>query len=111
MALAMTRRQCECVVVDDPAEALAAIGEDRDAWDVIVTDEDMPEMSGTDLIVKLKARYPDLPVILCTGSDTVSEAAVRRKGAVAFFRKPVETRRLAEAIRAAFDAARKARVT
>jgi PAS domain S-box-containing protein len=111
MALAMTRHECEAVAVDDPAEALAAIDEDPGAWDVIVTDEHMPEMNGTDLIVNVKARYPDLPIILCTGSDTVSEAIARRKGAAAFFRKPVEPARLAEAIRAAFEAARKARVT
>jgi len=111
MAMAMTRLQCEALAVDDPVEAFAAISEDPSAWDVIVTDEQMPHMNGTDLIAKVKARNPDLPVILYSGSESVTEEFAMRKGAAAFLRKPATAADLAEAISIIFDRTLKARAS
>ncbi|NID16388.1 ATP-binding protein [Luteibacter yeojuensis] len=46
------------------AEALSMID---DAVDLVITDHAMPQMTGAQLAVELRQRYPDLPVVLATG--------------------------------------------
>ena len=55
-------------VVGDGALALSRL--ERRLPDLLVTDLEMPGMSGLDLIRKVHARYPSLPVILVTGGET-----------------------------------------
>ena len=51
--------------------------------DVIVTDLNMPEMDGLDLVRAVRVQYPDLPVILITGqgSEALALGALARGGA------------------------------
>jgi len=44
------------------------------AFDLVVTDEKMPELSGTDLTQEILAIRPDIPVILYTDYPEVSSA-------------------------------------
>ncbi len=59
--------------------------------DLLVADVHLPGISGLDLIRRMRARYPDMKVILITG---LTDPAVRRQvadaGADAFFLKPIE---------------------
>ncbi len=55
------------------AEALSMF--EANNYDVVFTDFGMPEMTGAELAGKLKAEYPDFPVILLTGY-TETEAAI-----------------------------------
>ncbi len=50
----------------DPADALEALVEDPDAWDLLVTDFDMPGMTGAELTGRARAIVPRLPVVLVT---------------------------------------------
>jgi CheY-like chemotaxis protein len=52
---------------EDPLEALAAIEGDPAAWDLLVTDHDMPQMSGSELAFAARIAAPDMPMLLCTG--------------------------------------------
>jgi CheY-like chemotaxis protein len=68
-----------CISAD---EALEVMREDPEAWDMVITDQMMPGMSGRELAVRLKAEFPDLPVILCSGySDPVTELGLTRSSA------------------------------
>jgi PAS domain S-box-containing protein len=49
-------------------DVLQAIRSDPDAWDLLVTDFDMPDMDGRQLARAARALKPDLPVLLCTGA-------------------------------------------
>ncbi len=49
------------------AEALKAFGPDKAGYDLVVTDESMPKMSGIELAQELYRRAPQVPVILCSG--------------------------------------------
>jgi CheY-like chemotaxis protein len=53
------------LATDDPLEALQALGE-KDVR-VLVTDQRMPRMTGTELTAWVKARFPDLPLVVLTG--------------------------------------------
>jgi CheY-like chemotaxis protein len=51
----------------DAAAALALLRADPSAFDLVVTDENMPGMSGIELARELAIRHPLLPVVLLSG--------------------------------------------
>ncbi len=70
---------------------LKRLSETPERFDLLLTDQTMPELTGTELIVKAKAIKPNLPVILCSGySSKVSEEDIERLGIDAFCLKPLE---------------------
>jgi two-component system response regulator FixJ len=68
----------------------------------IVTDVQMPEMSGLDLLDALNERGVLMPTIVMTGNPTAYlMRAAASQGAFAFFEKPVDPDALLAAIRTA----------
>jgi two-component system NtrC family response regulator len=58
--------------------------------DLIVTDEKMPDLSGTELLLEVKKTHQHLPVILITAYGSVSMAVeALKRGAFYFFEKPI----------------------
>jgi nitrogen-specific signal transduction histidine kinase len=84
----------------NPQQALAAFAATPDAFDLIITDEMMPGMRGSDMLAQLRTIRPDIPVILYSG---FAESQHKRPGADysfdAFVMKPMVTSELAAAIR------------
>lgn len=65
------------------------------AVDLVITDLRMPEMDGYELLRKISASYPMLPIIVLTGHGTIETAVeTMRDGAVDFFTKPVDLDKL-----------------
>lgn len=59
---------------DQPALALAAIAAEPAAWDVLITDHNMPAMTGAELARAVRTHRPDIPIILITGfADSAAE--------------------------------------
>lgn len=59
-------------------------------YDVIFTDIRMPGMDGLEVAERIKARYPDTPVIVITGYGTVeNESRATELGVSGFVRKPL----------------------
>ncbi|WP_145108033.1 hybrid sensor histidine kinase/response regulator [Cereibacter sediminicola] len=56
----------EVVPCADPRDALAALRDDPALWDLLVTDYDMPHVTGADLGQAANGLAPDLPVLLIT---------------------------------------------
>ena len=77
------------VAVHSGSEALAAL--EHDEVDAVVSDLNMPGMSGLELCRRLHASRPNLPVILVTafGSMETAVAAIRA-GAYDFIAKPIQ---------------------
>jgi DNA-binding NtrC family response regulator len=72
--------------------------------DVVVTDVQMPGMSGTELCVTLRERHPDLLPIIVTGqSDPATAIAAIRAGAFDFITKPLEIRAVEIAVSRALE--------
>ena len=89
-------------VAADGATALTLFAETP--FDVVVTDLNMPNMDGVELLKKLRAQDPDLPVILCTASGEVTAAvAAMRAGADDYLAKPVDIDALTLAIERAVE--------
>lgn len=78
--------------------ALAALPSDFDG--VLVTDVRMPGMDGLQLFQAVRARDPDLPVILITGHGDIPMAVqAMQQGAYDFLAKPYASARLLTAVR------------
>ncbi len=57
---------------------------------LIITDEKMPDLSGTELLVEVKKSHPAIPVILISAYGSVLMAVeALKKGAFYFFEKPI----------------------
>jgi len=85
-------------------EALALYRQDPNRFDLVITDQTMPNMSGELLARELLALRPDLPIILCTGfSHTMSPEKSRTLGISHFLMKPLTYHDLGHAIRKIFD--------
>jgi CheY-like chemotaxis protein len=81
-------------------EALALFEADPSRFDVIITDQTMPDMTGVGLAKAVLALRPDMPVILCTGfSHSVDAESAEGAGIAAFVMKPLTKKELARTIR------------
>ena len=83
-------------------DALQAVREAPDAFDLLLTDQAMPEMTGLQLAVEVKKLRPDIPIILATGySDDADEKARKKSGVTEMVLKPANIHKLNDAIRRA----------
>lgn len=74
------------------------------AFDLVITDMTMPNMTGDKLAVELLTIQPELPVIICTGfSKAISESSISELGIKGYVRKPLVKSDLALAIREVLD--------
>jgi two-component system probable response regulator PhcQ len=74
--------------VTDPREALAIL--DREKVDIVISDIDMPEMSGLDLVARIRETHPEIVRILLTGRGTLDGAlrAINDGEVLRFLTKP-----------------------
>ncbi len=83
----------------DPDEALELVRSAPKEWDLVVTDQTMPGLMGTELCHRIREVRADLPVILCTGySEALDEPSAAGVGASVLLFKPVVSRDLARAV-------------
>ncbi len=91
-------------VKTDSLEALETFRSDPDWFDVIVTDQMMPHMTGLEFARKLKEIKPDIPIIITTGySEEITEESIQSNGIDAFLMKPYMGYSLGRAIRSVVD--------
>jgi len=90
----------------DSNEALNAFKADPNRFDLIITDQTMPGISGLELSKEIFKIRNSIPVILCSGfSRQVDEKIAIDAGIKAFIAKPVRKRELAFKIREILDTA------
>lgn len=78
----------------------------RESPDAVLTDLQMPEMNGLDLVMQIRARFPLIPVILMTAHGS-EELAVRalKSGAASYVPKRELAQDLLETVEALIDSA------
>ncbi len=93
------------VTIDDSSvSALDRFNEDPAAWDLVITDQAMPKMTGVNLAREMMKIRPDIPVILLTGySDIVTAEKAKSMGIREFVMKPVLSQELGITIRRVLD--------
>jgi PAS domain S-box-containing protein len=85
-------------------EALEAFRHNPEAFDLVITDQTMPNMTGKELAGELMLIRPDIPIILCTGfSEYIDEHRAKAMGIRAFVMKPIVMSQMADTIREVLD--------
>ena len=86
-------------VHQDSEAALQRFEANPQGWDLVITDQSMPGLSGVELADELLALQPDLPILICSGfSEFVDGANAQDLGFSEFLQKPVSARDLLAAI-------------
>ena len=81
-------------------EALETFRAHPDKFDLVITDQTMPDMTGERLAKEIMRIRTDIPIIICTGfSESINEKKAKAVGIRALLMKPVVMRELAETVR------------
>jgi PAS domain S-box-containing protein len=100
----LERLHYQVTVRGSSLEALATFENTPDAFDLVITDQTMPGMTGIDMSRRMLQIRPDIPIILCTGySNLVNEEVARKQGIREFALKPLTKANVAELIRKVLD--------
>jgi PAS domain S-box-containing protein len=89
----------EPVGFESSTAALNAFTEDPQRFDLVLTDEMMPDLSGTGLAREIRRARSDVPIIIMSGYvDSGVAALARSVGVSDVLRKPLKSRDIAEAL-------------
>lgn len=85
-------------------DALYEISINSANYDLVITDQTMPKLTGTQLAREILRIRSDIPIILCTGfSESVTEDLAKQIGIKHFLAKPLEINRFSNIIRQTLD--------
>jgi DNA-binding NtrC family response regulator len=95
---ALVRAGYRVVSTTDPAEALAILG--REPIDILISDIDMPSMSGIELVTRVKEAHPDVVRVLLSGRGSLETAlqAINSGEVYRYLTKPWDQTELLETI-------------
>ena len=109
---ALTRRGFKVSSFTHPALALSALRAQPQAYDLMVTDYNMPDFNGIDLMREVQAVRADLPVALASGYVTREvEQRAFAAGAKALIHKPNDVGELVDTVQRLLQEARLHRVS
>ena len=88
------------VEVVDGQLAWEALNREPEKYDLLLSDIEMPNMNGLELLAKLRedGRFQDFPIIICSAEEDATEAKMLERGASAFLVKPCPPMKLMEAV-------------
>ena len=92
------------IVTTSSTKALDIFKENPESFDLIITDQVMPDLTGSELALKIRKIRPDTPIIICSGfSGKLTESKSNELGFDAFLLKPITRQDLGEAIKQVFS--------
>jgi signal transduction histidine kinase/ActR/RegA family two-component response regulator len=90
--------------VKSGTEAWEVFEKQREAFDLVITDQTMPDLTGIELAKRMLKVRRDVPIILFTGySESVSPETAREAGIREFVMKPIAKRDVARTVRRVLD--------
>ncbi|MCA9678531.1 MAG: response regulator [Kofleriaceae bacterium] len=97
------RRRYQVTRCASAEEAVAEL--DRHAFEVLITDQKMPRVSGLELLARIAGAHPSLVRVLLSGFTDVPDIqrAVERSQVHAYVLKPVDSQRLLAAVAQAYE--------
>ncbi|NRB33492.1 MAG: PAS domain S-box protein [Rhodobacteraceae bacterium] len=91
----------EVVPVTDARDAIAAIEDAPQEWSALVTDYDMPIMTGGELVERIGKVAPDLPIVVVTAlARRLTDPRLEGANLKAVLPKPLELTKLAKTLEA-----------
>jgi DNA-binding response OmpR family regulator len=109
----LKRQGYDVVCASDGEEAWEVLQEQRP--DIMVTDLQMPRLSGLELIERLRSsdEFADLPVIMLTakGFELSADEIIKRLGVIDIITKPFSPRDLCKRLQAALEISQPASIS
>ncbi|HRP95056.1 MAG TPA: ATP-binding protein [Rhodocyclaceae bacterium] len=99
----LERAGCTVTSCTDPQAALRRFRANPKDFDLLITDQSMPGLVGTELADACLALRPELPIILCTGSSQAIGAAAESIGIRRLLQKPVAAATLSQLVEELLD--------
>lgn len=94
----------QVTVTADSISGLSMLKQDMDRFDLLITDQTMPRLTGVELAREVLKQNPEFPIILCTGySALISKQEALAIGIRRFLVKPVVGYELARTVREVLD--------
>jgi DNA-binding NtrC family response regulator len=94
----------ETVAAVDGRAALAHIARGQETFDLLLTDMNMPGLTGAELLTAMREKRPEAPVIVITAFGTVEQAVeMVRAGAFNYLTKPFDSDELLRTVGAALE--------
>ncbi len=89
----LSRKDFDVTVVNNGLSALEAL--ERESFDIVISDQQMPQMSGSELLAHLQKKGSEVPVIMITAYGTITQAVeAMQNGAADFITKPFTAQEL-----------------
>ena len=94
----------ETIVAVEGKAALARLENETEHLDLLITDVNMPGLTGHELLKVARAKRPEIPVIVITAFGSVEQAVeMVKNGAFQYLTKPFETSELFQVIVTALE--------
>ena len=103
VGMMLRRLGFEVLAAEDGLEALDVLSTVADKAVLVLLDYSMPRMGGPQTLAGIRAAWPDLPVIMCSGYDPGDLTTGEMPGATAYLQKPIRFGDLAEILDAVLD--------
>jgi PAS domain S-box-containing protein len=88
---------CEVSAFTNSLEALDTFQADPKSFDLVITDQTMPGLTGDELAMEILKLRPDIPIVLTTGySDKINAKHAKQIGIMEFILKPLTLKTLAD---------------
>lgn len=95
----LDRNGIESEVMNNSENAWDVFAQDSTEFDIVITDQTMPHLTGLELIEKIREVRKDIPIVLCSGyNELVNEDEANALGVSRFLNKPVRLENLASVI-------------
>jgi putative two-component system response regulator len=102
LALLMRSDGFQCVEAENGVVALEELA--RQPITLVLTDMEMPKMSGIELLKQVRAKYPDVAVVMITGnSDVQTAVGALALGAMDYIIKPFQLDEVRARVRQALE--------
>ncbi len=106
LASYLARLGAEPSVLTMPELALEVLEEDHTEWDAVITDYDMPAISGGELAQKVKSFAPELPLFVVTAlARRISDKRVQGSNVKGVFGKPLDLEAFAQTLASSLEKA------
>lgn len=87
----LKRENYQVTSFTDAEEALSDFNDNSAVYDLVITDQNMPKMTGTELSKKLQEVKPGIPIILCSGdNESGDNTSAEETGITTYLVKPVK---------------------
>jgi PAS domain S-box-containing protein len=92
------------VMETDPVKAIEIFRENSNAFDLVITDKTMPNLTGFDVVREIRHIHADIPVILCSGFQEKGDLEkITALNISRLITKPIKMSALSKAIRDVLD--------